>query len=281
MSIKSLSVCGLLLVAATLSGCSRETAASAQSAAPGTSATAGAAADASTTPGALPPMATSRSTPAEMTPAGGDEAHARSVTGKVVETMDAASYTYLKVETAGESIWAATSKMPLAVGDVVTVALESPMQNFHSAALNRDFPVIYFTTSVGTGTQPAAQGMPPGHPAVGAGAKAVEVQKLPPPEGGSSIADVWANRKSLGGKTVTVRGTVVKFNGGIMGKNWLHVQDGSGSAEAKTHDLTVTTDAVAKVGDVVTVTGTLTLDKDFGAGYTYAAIVENATVRAK
>jgi hypothetical protein len=64
-----------------------------------------------------------------------------------------------------------------------------------------------------------------------------------------------------------------------MGKNWLHVRDGSGSKAAKDNDLTVTTDVVAKVGDVVTVTGTVSVDKDFGAGYAYPVIVENAKLK--
>ena len=73
-------------------------------------------------------------------------------------------------------------------------------------------------------------------------------------------------------------GTVVKVNNGIMGRNWLHLQDGSGTEAAKTHDITVTTEGEVKVGDVVTATGTLALDKDFGAGYVYDAIIEGATV---
>jgi hypothetical protein len=78
---------------------------------------------------------------------------------------------------------------------------------------------------------------------------------------------------------VTVRGTVVKFNGGILDRNWLHLQDGSGKAADGTNDITVTTDAVAKVGDVVTVTGTVVLDKDFSAGYAYPLMLEKAKIK--
>jgi hypothetical protein len=80
-----------------------------------------------------------------------------------------------------------------------------------------------------------------------------------------------------------VHGKVVKFNGGIMGKNWFHLQDGTGTASDGTHDITVTTpeDVVVKVGDTVTVTGTVGIDKDFGAGYVYGAIVENARLAPK
>jgi len=105
------------------------------------------------------------------------------------------------------------------------------------------------------------------------------VQKMPPPEGGLSVADVWAKRAALAGKAVTVRGTVVKFNGGIMGRNWMHIQDGTGKADDNTHDLTITSDAVVKVGDVVTVTGILAVDKDFTAGYVYPVIVEGGKIK--
>ena len=93
------------------------------------------------------------------------------------------------------------------------------------------------------------------------------------------IASCWANRAKLAGKPVTVRGTVVKFNGGILDRNWLHVQDGSGKAADGTNDITVTTDAVAKVGDVITVTGTVAVDKDFGSGYAYALMLEKAKIK--
>jgi hypothetical protein len=73
-----------------------------------------------------------------------------------------------------------------------------------------------------------------------------------------------------------VRGRVVKFNAMIMGKNWLHVRDGSGADG--TNDLTVTTATKARVGDLVLVTGVLKTDRDFGGGYKYSLIVEDATV---
>ena len=122
--------------------------------------------------------------------------------------------------------------------------------------------------------------MPPAHPPVGAAsASAVTVTEvIPPAAGGVSVADLWARRAALAGKTVVVRGKVVKFLGGIMGRNWLHLQDGTGSAKDGTNDLAVTTEGETKLGDVVTATGTLAIDKDFGAGYKYGAIVESATL---
>jgi hypothetical protein len=156
------------------------------------------------------------------------------------------------------------------------------MRDFHSPSLNRDFPVIYFVTQVTREGEPMPPPMAIGHGAT-AGSPAAQaplkVDPIAPPAGGSRIADVWANRASLAGKTVTVSGKVVKFNGGILGRNWLHLQDGSGKAADGTHDITVTNDAVAQVGDVITVTGTVAVDKDFGAGYAYKVMIEAAKIR--
>ena len=118
--------------------------------------------------------------------------------------------------------------------------------------------------------------MPPGHPPAAAATNVTE--KIAPPSGGKSVAEIWAERKALAGKSVTVRGKVVKFNGGILDRNWVHLQDGSGKADDKTNDVTVTTDAIVKVGDVVTVTGTVVVDKDFGSGYAYPVLIENGKI---
>ena len=116
--------------------------------------------------------------------------------------------------------------------------------------------------------------------AAGGPADAPDV-KVPKAEGSNAktVAELWAQRASLKGKEIAVKAKVVKVTNSVMGKNWLHVRDGSGSKAAKDNDLTVTTDVVAKVGDVVTVTGTVSVDKDFGAGYAYPVIIENAKLK--
>jgi hypothetical protein len=206
--------------------------------------------------------------------------NAQTAEGTVLETMDAGNYTYVRVKTATSEIWAASSPFKVVVGDQVIVPLDSPMAKFHSPSLNRDFELIYFAPEISHAGEaaPAAGAHPP--PTAPAGAAQV-TEPLPPAPGGKTIADVWANRKALAGKSVTVRGKIVKFNGGILGTNWLHIQDGSGSAKDGTNDLTVTSDGGAAIGDVVTATGTIAIDKDFGAGYAYAVILEKAIVVVK
>jgi len=91
------------------------------------------------------------------------------------------------------------------------------------------------------------------------------------------IADLYANQK-LNGKKITVRGKVVKVSSGIMDRNWIHLQDGSGSTQKKNHNLVVTSKDLPDVGDIVTVSGTLIRNKDFGSGYKYDVIVEKASI---
>lgn len=214
--------------------------------------------------------------------------------GVVTETMNSGGYTYLKLhggKDGKEDVWAACAEFAVKVGERVSVPLEMPMENFHSKSLNRDFPVIYFVsaatregeTPAGAGRAPAVAGDPMGmvgsHQAPAA--TVTPVEPIPPAPGGLKIADVWAQRKALAGKPLIVRGKVVKVNNAIMDRNWVHVQDGSGSAKDGTHDLTITTDAVVKPGDIVTVSGVLASEKDFGSGYAYDAILEKAKVTGK
>ena len=193
--------------------------------------------------------------------------------------MDAANYTYVRVKTSTGDIWAATSTFKVAVGDVVVVPLENPMMNFHSQTLKRDFPVIYFAARITRPGESAATAPMTGSP-TSAGVPAV-TEKIAAAPGGVTIESVVNGRKALAGKTVTVRGKVVKYNSGILGFNWLHVQDGSGVAKDGTNDITVTSRGTAAVGDIVTITGTVVLDKDFGAGYSYAVLLQNATITLK
>ncbi|HUR33622.1 MAG TPA: hypothetical protein VM032_07485 [Vicinamibacterales bacterium] len=201
-------------------------------------------------------------------------------TGTIAETMDAGGYTYARLQRGKDEVWVAAPEFDARLGETIAVSLEMPMQDFQSRTLNRTFPLLYFVQDVARNgeplkaRQPAAPPMMAGH---GESTAAPTVTKLDPPAGGMSVADVFAKKASLSGKTVTVRGTVVKFNGGIMDRNWLHLQDGSGSADAGNNDLTITSDGVAKVGDVVTVTGVVGTNRDFGAGYAYDVIVEKAT----
>lgn len=236
------------------------------------------------------PAAEKKSAPAAQAPASAPQAASFvEVSGTVLETMNAAGYTYLRLKTPSGETWAAVNEAKVEKGAAVTVTQGMLMEDFESKTLKRRFDKIIFGTLAGgpevalaTGHGPssgpsAASPMTAPHGVVPPAAAMGEV-RVPKAEGGDgkTVAAVYSAKAALKDKTIAVRGKVVKFLPGIMGRNWLHLQDGSGSAEKRDHDLTVTTQDTAAVGDVILVRGIVRLDKDFGAGYAYPVILEEA-----
>ncbi|MDX1764343.1 MAG: hypothetical protein R3231_08490 [bacterium] len=231
-----------------------------------------------------------------MPPGGQQMPGAAQIHGPVVETLDASRYTYIQVDTGTEKIWAAAPQFEVNVGDHVTFTQGMAMANFHSEALNRDFDRVYFVSAVQVegaghhdeapaqvhGTAPAAAA-PPSQTETAVtekpGKAPIDLSGITKAEGGSTIAELYADPAALSGKKVLVRGKVVKFSPQILGTNWIHIQDGTG--DAGKNDLTVTSSDTAKVGDTIVVSGVLATDKDFGGGYRYDVIVENAKVAAE
>ncbi len=228
--------------------------------------------------------------PQAAAPAAADAAaQGTTIKGKVVERLDAPPYSYLKLSVGKEEMWAAVPKTETEKGKEVTVVNAMPMQGFESKTLNRKFDVVFFGTLEGASPQadakpaPTMDGSPANmaaqHANVGKGPAEVGDVKVDKATGADArtVAEVYAQKAQLKDKTVTIKGKVVKYNAGIMGKNWLHLRDGSGKAD-KDNDLTITSQDVAKVGDVVVVKGSVRVDKDFGAGYAYPVIVEDAKI---
>jgi hypothetical protein len=202
--------------------------------------------------------------------------------GEVVEVKDVESYTYLRLKTADGEVWAAVGKAPLKKGARVTIENVMVMNNFESKALKRKFDKIVFGSLAGAGEKAAGAGgeMAAAHSGAPKAAFVgdVKVARASGPDA-RTVAEVVTKAADLKDKTVLVRGKVVKFTASIMGKNWIHLRDGSGSAIDKTDDVLVTTLDQAKVGDVVLVKGLVRTDKDFGAGYAYKVLIEEATLQ--
>ena len=210
--------------------------------------------------------------------------------GEVMEVRDAAPYTYLRLKTSAGETWAAVMAVPVKKGAQVTVVNTLEMQNFESKALNRRFDKVVFGT-VADPNAPApsappattAQASPHGTGGMMAAPKATAstVGKVPKATGGDArtVEEVVSGKSALKDKSVSVRAQVVRVNNGIMGKNWIHVQDGSGKPAAGTHDVLVTSKDTVAVGDIVTVKGTVRTDVKVGPGYDYAVLIEDASVR--
>ena len=196
------------------------------------------------------------------------------LTGEVVESRDVQGYTYLRIKTASGETWAAVPTSVVKLGSQVGIANPVTMQNFESKTLNKRFDKIVFGQIVDPLAKPAA-------PASAAPASASAITKVTKAVGpdAKTVAEVVTGKAGLKDKTVLVHGQVVKASTGILGKNWLHLRDGSGSAAAGTHDVLVTTLDNAAVGDIVNARGKVRTDVDLGSGYAYAVLIEDASLR--
>ncbi len=224
------------------------------------------------------------STAQPATPTTAQSATVPSVSGEVLEARDADPYTYLRLKTKKGELWAAVLKTPVKTGTQVTIENPALIKDFESKTLNRKFDQIVFGTLAGTSAAaaPATATAPTASPHTGAPKvddKPVEkVAKATGPDA-RTVAEVYAQKAQLKGKTVAVRGKVVKFASNIMGKNWVHLRDGSGAAANGTNDLVATTKDTVRAGALVTARGVVNTDVDIGMGVKYQVLLENTTLK--
>ncbi len=208
------------------------------------------------------------------------------ISGKVIETMDSGGYSYVLLETKAGQEWVAVPKTKVTKGQNASFMQGVMMENFESKTLKRKFDKIIFSAGpANASTAPAkAQGAaeePHSPGSKGTVVKTTEKIKIEKASGPNAytVEEIFKKSGSLDKKAVVIKAKVVKISEGIMSKNWVHVQDGTGNPEKGTSDLVVTSKDLPSVGDVVIVNGTLAKDKDFGSGYKYKVIVEDGTFK--
>ncbi len=212
------------------------------------------------------------------------------------EVIQVKDYTYMRVLEDGKEKWLAVPTFQAEVGKTYYFKNGMEMPNFESRELKRTFPTIYFAEGVSTNPNATIIQNTVNPNTVNPNAvntKTVDVNtidlsskskpklekkeiKIKPISGAITINQLYKDAKQYQGKIVKIKGKVTKFNPKIMNKNWIHIQDGT-EYNGK-FDLTLVTNADAKVGDVIVIEGEVSLNKDFGYGYFYELIVENATL---
>ncbi len=241
------------------------------------------------------------------------------VEGTVEEAINSGGFTFLRIKTASGEKWASVPMVEVKKGEKVSLINAFPFPNFYAKSLDRTFEELIFASGikgkepiprrrmvpaakaeekaeqaasaqageVGANTFAAAlasSGAAPAGPAAG-GSAAARVKKAKikvdraPGANGFTVAEIFARAAALDGKKVVINGKVVKVSRGIMGRNWIHIQDGTGSPEGKDHDLVVTSQQAPEMDALVQVEGVLRADRDFGSGYRYAALVEDASFK--
>ncbi|MBT9437728.1 MAG: hypothetical protein GAS50_00895, partial [Desulfobacterales bacterium] len=232
----------------------------------------------------------------------------------IIESKDVTNYTYLLLEDKTGKVWAAIPKTPVKTGDEIAISDIAVMKDFHSKTLEKTFDLILFAVlsegcpfkeSGGEIVSEMPSGMMPGKmppamvsqaatphaamphgtiPAMGDSTKKsraipedIKVSKAVG-EDAYTIEEIYSKKEELSQKTITVRAIVVKFMPQIMEKNWIHIQDGTGSAEKGTNDIAVSTLDTAEVGDEIIIKGTLGIDKDFGMSCAFGVLIEEASI---
>jgi hypothetical protein len=193
----------------------------------------------------------------------------------VIEVIQTSNYTYLQVEENDDKFWIAVVKREAKSGDVIYYTKAYEMKDFVSKELGRNFPAVFFVQDpsdrpMAPGETLPPQNMPSGKREI---TRLVDIS-VETPKGGITISDLYKNKEKYAGKSARIRGVVVKYNKQIMQKNWVHIQDGTDFSGK--FDLAVTTLDSVEEGNKVTFTGIINLNKDFGAGYRYDVIMEEA-----
>ncbi|MCX6315108.1 MAG: GW dipeptide domain-containing protein [Sphingobacteriales bacterium] len=208
----------------------------------------------------------------------------------VLEVIQVANYTYLRVKEGESELWMAVPTISAKAGDILYYKGGMLMTKFESKELKRTFDNILFVDKIATDKavfEPKTDtvvSLPPNHmgmtntaqtPTMGSTKDSVKLNvKIEPAKNGISIGDLLKNPKAYEGKKIIVKGKVTKYTASVMGKNWVHIQDGT-EFKGKFEIVITTTDEL-KDGDTATFEGTIILNKDLGYGYFFEVLMEDA-----
>lgn len=190
----------------------------------------------------------------------------------VIEKIPAKGYTYLQVSENKDEYWIAVPTMDVEIGETVYFSKFMVMEDFSSENINKSFDEILFVEDARKSPTPDEMKK------IHSGVTSTDKQEIniDPQKDGKTIQQIYSEKSELNGEVVKVKGKVTKFNKQIMKRNWIHIQDGTGSGDE--FDLVITSDYDVKVGDVIIAEGTVAVDKDFGAGYFFPVIIEEASI---
>jgi hypothetical protein len=209
----------------------------------------------------------------------------------VKDVKQVSEYTYLLVnkDSLGvllqDTLWIALPKMEASAGDTFYYTGGFFMYDLKSRDLNRTFKKVLFLQKISKTAIAEEKVTMPDNPHATATADTNKYAKpatvkisitIEPVKGGITIADLFGNKAIYSGDTVKIKGKVTKFSSGIMDKNWIHLQDGT-EYKGK-YDLTITTNDEVTTGDIITIEGKISLEKNFGFGYSYEVIMEDAKI---
>jgi len=195
--------------------------------------------------------------------------------GKVIDKIPAKGYTYLQLSENKNDYWIAVPTMEIEIGETVYFSRFMVMEDFRSDNIDKSFDQILFVEDARKSPTPDEMKK------IHAGTTSTEKQeiKVEPLKDGKTIQQIYSDKSALTGTIVKVKGQVTKFNKQIMKRNWIHIQDGTGTENE--FDLVITTNTEVQVGEIIIAEGKVAVDKDFGAGYFFPVMIEDALIEKK
>jgi hypothetical protein len=190
----------------------------------------------------------------------------------VIDKIPAKGYTYLQVSESKNDYWIAVPTMEIEIGETVYFSRFMVMEDFSSENIDKSFDEILFVEDARKSPTPDEMKN------IHSGATSTEKQeiKVEPLKDGITVQQLYDDKSTLNGKVVKVKGQVTKFNKQIMKRNWIHIQDGTGAENE--FDLVITSNTDVQVGDIIIAEGKVAVDKDFGAGYFFPVMIEEAQI---
>jgi len=216
--------------------------------------------------------------------------------GKILEIKAAMGYKYLKIDEEGKELWIAIANAPVDIGDKIGYDKKTMMTNFKSKSLDQEFKEIFFASDVYLPKkvqQPKSMKEMLGlsqkeqdpHAGMGKGMTPDKDETPAIPfvkKDTYTVEEIHMWRKSLEGQTISLEGSVYKVSRQIMKLDWVHFGDGTGNEKKLTDDLVFTTESTnIKAGDKVIAKGKVIVNKDFGYGYFYKVIIQDASFQVK
>jgi len=194
---------------------------------------------------------------------------------KALEVINSGTYTYVRLKEGNKEIWAAISAQMIEAGNTYYYKDAFEMQDFQSKSLNRVFESIWFINDFYSSNPMNTPKTNSQNSTNNSGTKMLEIET---PDNGYNLAYIFEHKGELKHQEIIVKGRVVKINLNIMKTNWVHIQDGT--SYHGNFDLTITTHEAINfaIDDIISFKGKLILNKDFGAGYQYDYLLEDAII---
>ena len=216
--------------------------------------------------------------------------------GKILEIKPAMGYKYLRVNEEGKEVWIAIAKAPVTVGDKIGYDKATAMPNFKSKTLNQTFKEIFFVSDLYLPNKvqkpksmkemldlsPKKQDPHANMEKWMSPTEKNDLTKAFVQKDTYTVEEIHMWRESLEGQNIAIEASVSKVSHEIMELDWVHLNDGTGNEEKLTNDLVLTAkNTTIKAGDKVLAKGTVVVNKDFGFGYFYKVIIQDATFQVK